>query len=243
VTFVDNGNGTATLSGTPAGSAVGTYQLTVRASNGVDPDATLAVTLEVVPPVSIVTTSLPDAPIGTAYGAQVVANGGLPPYGFTLVGGTLPAGLSLNPDGTVSGTPTGPTGTSTFTVKVTDSAEPEQSATKQISLTVTKGATTLSVDPVLINVSTAPLGITVKIGVVSATLTGGSPGVPIAGQTVVFKAGPATVCTGVTGLNGRVTCTMNPVNTLLVILALRVTATYAGNATWQPTSAYGLLLG
>ncbi len=243
VTFVDNGNGTATLSGTPALSAVGPYDLTVRASNGVDPDATLQVTLEVVPPVSIETTALPEASIGSAYGGQIVAIGGLPPYEFTLVDGSLPAGLSLAPDGSVTGTPTGPTGTTTFTVMVSDGATPEQTATKQISITVTKGVTTLSVDPVLINGSVAPLGLTVRIGVVSATLTGGSPGVPIAGQTVVFKAGPATVCTGVTGLNGRVTCTMNLVNTLLVILALRVTATYAGNATWQPASAYGNLAG
>lgn len=47
VTFVDNGNGTATLSGTPAAGTAGTYALTITASNGVAPDATQTFTLNV----------------------------------------------------------------------------------------------------------------------------------------------------------------------------------------------------
>ena len=35
MTFVDNGNGTATLAGTPAASAAGTYPLTINATNEV----------------------------------------------------------------------------------------------------------------------------------------------------------------------------------------------------------------
>ena len=37
VTFVDNGNGTATLAGTPAAGTGGTYPLTITAANGVAP--------------------------------------------------------------------------------------------------------------------------------------------------------------------------------------------------------------
>ena len=85
-------------------------------------------------------------------------------------------------------------------------------------------------------------GVTVRIGVVGATLTGGSAAVPIAGQTVVFKAGAVTVCTGVTNASGRVSCTMNVVNTLLVILNLGVSATYAGNTNWKPASGSAPLL-
>lgn len=245
VTFVDNGNGTATLAGTPAGTSVGTYHLTVRASNGIDPDATLAVTLVVAPPLAIETTTLPGASIGTPYGANVIATGGLPAYTFSLESGSLPAGLSLAADGTVTGTPTGPTGTSTFTVRVTDSANPQETVTKQISLTVDKGNTTLDVDPVLIQLS-KPLGIEIKLGTVSATLTGGSPAQPIAGQTIVFKAGPnasVTVCTGVTDASGRATCKMNAANTLIVILSLQVRATYAGNASWNPSNGHAPLGG
>jgi uncharacterized repeat protein (TIGR01451 family) len=47
--FTDNGNGTATLDGTPVGGSAGTYPLTIDASNGVSPDATQDFTLTVDP--------------------------------------------------------------------------------------------------------------------------------------------------------------------------------------------------
>ena len=40
VTFVDNGDGTATLAGTPAPGSDGTYALTITGGNGVPPDIT-----------------------------------------------------------------------------------------------------------------------------------------------------------------------------------------------------------
>jgi hypothetical protein len=47
VTFVDNGNGTATLAGTA--TAAGTYSITITASNGTSPNATQSFTLTVSP--------------------------------------------------------------------------------------------------------------------------------------------------------------------------------------------------
>jgi hypothetical protein len=47
VTFKDNGNGTGTLSGTPAAGTAGTYPLTIKAHNGVGTDASQAFTLTV----------------------------------------------------------------------------------------------------------------------------------------------------------------------------------------------------
>jgi hypothetical protein len=47
VTFVDNGNGTATLAGTAADGTAGTYPITITAFNDVAPDATQAFTLTV----------------------------------------------------------------------------------------------------------------------------------------------------------------------------------------------------
>src|ERR1700676_768818 len=47
VTFVDNGNGTAMLSGTPASGSGGTYSLTITASNGVGTSANQGFTLTV----------------------------------------------------------------------------------------------------------------------------------------------------------------------------------------------------
>ena len=47
VTFRDNGNGTATLSGTPASGSGGTYSLTITANNGVGSAANQTFTLTV----------------------------------------------------------------------------------------------------------------------------------------------------------------------------------------------------
>ena len=47
VSFTDNGDGTATLAGTPAAGTGGSYSLTIKASNGVGTDPTQAFTLTV----------------------------------------------------------------------------------------------------------------------------------------------------------------------------------------------------
>lgn len=65
--------------------------------------------------------TLPGANLGSYYSGSVSAANGYAPYTFTLASGSLPAGLALNPDGTIVGTPT-TAATSTFTVLVTDAA-------------------------------------------------------------------------------------------------------------------------
>jgi YVTN family beta-propeller protein/uncharacterized repeat protein (TIGR03803 family) len=58
VTFTNNGDGTATLSGTPAVGTGGVYPLTITASNGVAPDATQSFTLTVDEPIAPPETTL-----------------------------------------------------------------------------------------------------------------------------------------------------------------------------------------
>jgi arabinan endo-1,5-alpha-L-arabinosidase len=71
---------------------------------------------------SIVTTSLAGGTEGVAYSATLLGAGGSGSgYVWTVSTGSLPAGIALSSAGAFSGTPTA-TGTSTFTVKVTDSA-------------------------------------------------------------------------------------------------------------------------
>ena len=55
VTFTDNGNGTATLAGTPAAGDEGNYWPTITASNGVSPDATQSFGLMVSPQIGSLT--------------------------------------------------------------------------------------------------------------------------------------------------------------------------------------------
>lgn len=64
-------------------------------------------------------TSLPDATLGQPYTAAVTGQGGTSPYSFAVALGALPAGLTLAPDGQVSGTPT-VVGDSAFLVALSD---------------------------------------------------------------------------------------------------------------------------
>jgi ferredoxin len=76
VTFTDNGDGTASLAGTPSAGSGGTYAFTITARNGVTPDATQAFTLSVMSPTSLTATATPGA---TSYGTPVALSAtGLP---------------------------------------------------------------------------------------------------------------------------------------------------------------------
>ncbi len=92
-----------------------------------------------VPAVS--TASLANGVVGSAYSQTLTATGGTTPYTWEAVSGTLPAGLSLSAAGVISGTPTA-AGTSSFTVRVTDSASPAATATQALSLTITAASVT-----------------------------------------------------------------------------------------------------
>ena len=71
------------------------------------------------PPLTIVTTDLPDATFATSYSELLQATGGTAPYAWSLTAGALPNGLTLASDGEVSGSPT-EQGSFTFTAEVTD---------------------------------------------------------------------------------------------------------------------------
>ncbi|GAA4807278.1 hypothetical protein GCM10025786_08680 [Nocardioides caeni] len=233
ITFTDNGDGTATLAGTT--TVVGTRTVTVRATNGVGMPAELEVQVTVVPPVQILTTSLPDAAVATAYDVPLAFEGGDAPYAFSLAAGSLPAGLQLTADGRVVGTPTGNPGTATFTVKVTDGGTPHSSDTQVLSLTVGKGATSLVGSPV-VYVSGVLLNREL-----TAMLTGGFPAVPVSGATVTFRAtntllNDPVVCTATSDANGLVRCRPNDAGVINLLLASSVKVSYAGSTRWQPSS-------
>ncbi|NYJ04280.1 fibronectin type III domain-containing protein [Petropleomorpha daqingensis] len=128
-----------TISGLTNGT---TYTITVAATNGAgtgpDSGPSNPVTpVAVIAPLQITTTSpLPPGTVGQPYTATLTATGGVAPYRWSLPSGShLPAGLTLQPDGTIVGVPKTAC-TSTFTVRVTDAEAVPQTAQKQFRLTI-----------------------------------------------------------------------------------------------------------
>lgn len=64
---------------------------------------------------------LPDGTINVPYSFTLSATGGVPPYTYSIVSGTLPTGLSLVGD-TITGTPTVTISLDAVSFSVTDSA-------------------------------------------------------------------------------------------------------------------------
>ncbi|MDP2896332.1 MAG: putative Ig domain-containing protein [bacterium] len=128
------------ISGIPGNDAIGTASFTVRVSDSQSQPATdeRALSITVHPSGSLVITtagSLPDGKVGQIYNASLAASGGKLPYVWSLDGGSLPQGLNLSADGTISGTPA-LHGDSQFTLRVTDSQNPPASVTRSFSIHV-----------------------------------------------------------------------------------------------------------
>ncbi|WP_214105577.1 Ig domain-containing protein [Acrocarpospora catenulata] len=87
-------------------------------------------------PPSITTTTLSAGTAGTAYSQTLAARGGVPFYDWTITGGALPAGLTLDRfTGSITGTPTA-NGTSQFTVQLRDYDNRSTPVSRTFSITV-----------------------------------------------------------------------------------------------------------
>ncbi|MBX3672698.1 MAG: Ig-like domain-containing protein [Burkholderiales bacterium] len=119
--FVDNGNGTATISGTPAaGTHVASPYAQVITATNVAGAPTQNLSLRVCP-VLTATTPIAQPTRTNAYSQTLVGSGGTGPYTFAVTGGALPGGLSMSGAGAITGTVTA-AGAYSFTVTVTDTA-------------------------------------------------------------------------------------------------------------------------
>jgi uncharacterized protein YjdB len=122
--------------------AAGTATITVEATSG---SQTLTEDLPVTvnEALEITTTTLPSGVLNEAYSHTLNATGGEGNYAWSIAGGSLPEGLSLNNGtGQISGTPT-MVETQTFTVQVTSGDD--QTAQRSLSITVSQSQPGISI--------------------------------------------------------------------------------------------------
>lgn len=87
-------------------------------------------------PLTITTTSVVNGNVGQPYSQQLMATGGTPSYVWSIIAGRLPAGLTMDRNGLISGTPVyANTGAVTF--QVTDSGSPSQTVTVTLAFNIT----------------------------------------------------------------------------------------------------------
>src|SRR6266403_390296 len=177
-------SGAGTISGTPAGPN-GTVNFTVKVTDSstmtpMTATQALSIVINLPAPPNITTTTLPPGVAGTAY-SQMVAATGFGTLTFTTSAGAVPSGLTLSSAGLISGTPDAPNVTSNFTVMVTDSSNPAQTATQALSI--------------LINLPPPPTitSLSQNAGAVGAsiTITGTNFGTPQGSSTVTFNGNTA----------------------------------------------------
>jgi hypothetical protein len=127
VNFTDNGNGTATISGTPGVGTAGNYPITITANNGVNPNAQQTFTLSVVaaPVITSFTATAPTITTGTSTTLTAVFSGGT-------------ASVNNGVGVVTSGTPVtvSPGSTTTYTLTVTNAATTPASVTSTTMVTV-----------------------------------------------------------------------------------------------------------
>jgi hypothetical protein len=131
---------TGVISGTPSVAGSSTFTVQVRDSQALADTDSRSFTVNIQPqpitPVVITTTSLPNARRNKSYSQTLAATGGVRPFAWSLVQGSLPPGLVLNQStGVISGRAT-TVGSFSFVVEVRDSQSPSATDTQSLSITV-----------------------------------------------------------------------------------------------------------
>lgn len=156
LTIIDNGDGTATLSGTPGSGDGGSYAITLTANNGVNPLATQSLTLKIGQQPAITSLDNTTFVVGSSDSFTVTSSGF--PYPAFSFSGSLPSDISLtdNLDGTATlgGTPAdGTGGVFQFTITADNDIPPQ--AEQLFTLTVNEAPEITSNDHTNFSVNAA----------------------------------------------------------------------------------------
>lgn len=245
--FTDNEDGSATIAGTPASTDAGTYNVTITASNGVNPNATqsLRISLSAAAAPKFTSADVLDLQAGI-YKSFTVTTSGSPTPTLSENGG-LPAGMSITArsDGTatIAGTPAlnsigsyvaALTASNVFggvqqSLAMTVSSAAEAKFTSADSLTVRTGVSTRftlttngSPTPVLSETGRLPAGVTLTINDNGTATIVGTPAPNSIGSYVL----------DLTATNGYLT-PAHQTFTLTVVHAVQVSFTSSATVTFR----------
>jgi hypothetical protein len=183
------------FSGTP--TATGTFSFTETAVDSVGQSGSKADTITVSANPTIGFNGLVAADVGVPYTATLGASGGIGPFTWALVSGSLPAGITLASNGVVSGTTNAALGTYTFTIQGTDSKGVSTPPT-QLTMPVLNGPTfTACTSPTLevgVSFTAAPIcNVQAASPFVAVSFSAGlPPGITQVGPTSNFLQGTPT---------------------------------------------------
>ena len=168
VSFTDNGNGTATLSGMP--TATGAFPMTITAHNGVSPDATQSFTLTAGSPPTI--TSADSATFSTSStNTFTVTTSGTPTSTLTE-SGALPGDVSFTDNGNGTATLSGmPTATGAFPMTITADNTTSPDATQHFTLNVSSTLAVTSANSATFSTATTNTFTVTTSGSPTPTLT------------------------------------------------------------------------
>ncbi|HME05731.1 MAG TPA: S8 family serine peptidase [Bryobacteraceae bacterium] len=139
---------------------------------------------------AILTTTLANGTVNSAYSQTLSATGGTPPLTWILTSGALPTGLMLSLAGQISGTPAASVTNLPLTFKVTDAGSPPQTASTTLTITIAPaGPSPASITPAKGTPQSATVNTAFAIPLTA--LVKNSEGNPVSGVTVSFSA-PST---------------------------------------------------
>ncbi|KQZ57518.1 hypothetical protein ASD53_07745 [Lysobacter sp. Root559] len=183
------------LSGIPRSD--GNFSLTVRSTDSNGQNASRVYTFTIAPATVVITpASLPGGTVGVAYSQSLSSSGGIAPYTYSIVSGSLPVGVSFSSAGVFSGTPT-TAGSYTVAVRSTDDAGYNATVSytlviaDAVPVAVNDTATTLAQQPVTIAVTANDTGVITSIAIASAPAHGTAV---VSGLNIVYT--PATAYFG-----------------------------------------------
>lgn len=155
---------TGAIAGNP--QAEGRSTFTVRVTDASEQTASRAFTIVITGRLQITTPPpLTGLVVGVASNLVIAASGGVPPYTFTVTGGALPAGLRLESDGRITGTPSA-AGAFSVTIQVRDTRG--QTASRDYTGTVVAGV-------VITTAANLPEATVGSRSAVTLAATGGTP--------------------------------------------------------------------